>query len=306
VLTDKTFLSDYRLSAILGQLRHAQYSAEVGPTTRFPSFNLAGRGDRSYFGRPAPCTSNGFFRLRRAGPDPVSCWPVIDHDYTVDEPILGGALAFHSNLTSSHPAIRQFRSDLDQGDQYRPVRASIPPTRSRSIRPTLRVLRGVPGTYTRFSTSVDWRRTFIDPYGRDVHAVLLRCAATSRRSRSPPAGCLQLHQHRHHRDRPRHADRRARVQISVHQRAVVGHPDDRAVAQVIFRPSEAQANALPNEDAQSLIFDDSNLFKIDKFSGWDRVEGRQPRQMPASSTPRSSTVAATSTCCSASPINCSG
>ena len=30
---------------------------------------------------------------------------------------------------------------------------------------------------------------------------------------------------------------------------------------------------LPNEDAQSLIFDDSNLFKINKFSGWDRVEG---------------------------------
>ena len=30
---------------------------------------------------------------------------------------------------------------------------------------------------------------------------------------------------------------------------------------------------MPNEDAQSLIFDDSNLFKINKFSGWDRVEG---------------------------------
>ena len=29
----------------------------------------------------------------------------------------------------------------------------------------------------------------------------------------------------------------------------------------------------PNEDAQSLIFDDSNLFKVNKFSGWDRVEG---------------------------------
>jgi LPS-assembly protein len=45
------------------------------------------------------------------------------------------------------------------------------------------------------------------------------------------------------------------------------------IAQVIFRPNEAQTNALPNEDAQSLIFDDANLFKIDKFSGWDRVEG---------------------------------
>ncbi len=45
------------------------------------------------------------------------------------------------------------------------------------------------------------------------------------------------------------------------------------IAQVILRPNETQINALPNEDAQSLIFDDSNLFKVNKFSGWDRVEG---------------------------------
>jgi LPS-assembly protein len=45
------------------------------------------------------------------------------------------------------------------------------------------------------------------------------------------------------------------------------------VAQVIVRPSETQIGRWPNEDAQSLTFDDSNLFKVDKFSGWDRVEG---------------------------------
>ncbi len=30
---------------------------------------------------------------------------------------------------------------------------------------------------------------------------------------------------------------------------------------------------MPNEDSQTLLFDDSNLFRVDKFSGWDRVEG---------------------------------
>jgi LPS-assembly protein len=45
------------------------------------------------------------------------------------------------------------------------------------------------------------------------------------------------------------------------------------IAQLIFRPNETGVGAFPNEDAQSLIFDDSNLFKVDKFSGWDRVEG---------------------------------
>ena len=45
------------------------------------------------------------------------------------------------------------------------------------------------------------------------------------------------------------------------------------IAQVIVRPNEPQVGSWPNEDAQSLIFDDSNLFQVDKFSGWDRVEG---------------------------------
>ena len=45
------------------------------------------------------------------------------------------------------------------------------------------------------------------------------------------------------------------------------------IAQVIIRPNETYAGKLPNEDAQSLVFDASNLFSVDKFSGYDRVEG---------------------------------
>jgi LPS-assembly protein len=45
------------------------------------------------------------------------------------------------------------------------------------------------------------------------------------------------------------------------------------IAQVIVRPNETFAGKLPNEDAQSLVYDASNLFNIDKFSGYDRVEG---------------------------------
>ena len=45
------------------------------------------------------------------------------------------------------------------------------------------------------------------------------------------------------------------------------------IAQVIVRPNETNIGKLPNEDSQSLIFDDTNLFKIDKFAGWDRIEG---------------------------------
>ena len=45
------------------------------------------------------------------------------------------------------------------------------------------------------------------------------------------------------------------------------------IAQMIVRPDEQLAGQLPNEDAQSLVFDDSSLFDWDKFSGYDRIEG---------------------------------
>lgn len=44
------------------------------------------------------------------------------------------------------------------------------------------------------------------------------------------------------------------------------------VAQLFVRPDLAFSGTLPNEDAQSLVFDSSNLFRRDKFSGYDRIE----------------------------------
>ena len=45
------------------------------------------------------------------------------------------------------------------------------------------------------------------------------------------------------------------------------------IAQVIARPDEEDIGKFANEDSQSLVFDTSNLFKRDKYSGYDRVEG---------------------------------
>ncbi len=44
------------------------------------------------------------------------------------------------------------------------------------------------------------------------------------------------------------------------------------IAQVIARPNIEDQGDLPNEDARSLVFDDTLLFDIDKFSGFDRLE----------------------------------
>ena len=45
------------------------------------------------------------------------------------------------------------------------------------------------------------------------------------------------------------------------------------IVQVFARNDEKLSGGLPNEDAQSFVFDASNLFERDKFSGFDRIEG---------------------------------
>jgi LPS-assembly protein len=45
------------------------------------------------------------------------------------------------------------------------------------------------------------------------------------------------------------------------------------IAQIIARPNETSIGRLPNEDSQSFSFDTSNLFAVNKYAGWDRVEG---------------------------------
>ena len=45
------------------------------------------------------------------------------------------------------------------------------------------------------------------------------------------------------------------------------------IGQLIIRPDEQRIGELPNEDAQSLVFDTSTLFEANKFSGFDRTEG---------------------------------
>jgi LPS-assembly protein len=43
-------------------------------------------------------------------------------------------------------------------------------------------------------------------------------------------------------------------------------------AQVVVRPNSIDQRRTPDEDARSLVFDDTLLFDIDRFSGYDRME----------------------------------
>ena len=53
----------------------------------------------------------------------------------------------------------------------------------------------------------------------------------------------------------------------------IGQQTIEPIAQVIVRPNEILPKLQPNEDAQSLVFDETNLFAWSKYSGYDRIEG---------------------------------
>jgi LPS-assembly protein len=267
-ITDKTFLSDYNLSQF-----NLNYNT-LSPVLRQPDYALsqlylAGRGDRSYFDART-MYFYGFSASDAQSQLPVVL-PVVDHDYTLGEPVVGGELSFHSNLTSISRQSANFDpiSSLAINNGLCALNTADPA----AVNKTNCVLRGVPGIYTRVSTQMDWRRTFIDPYGEMFTPfVSLRGDLASVQVSNQPgvSNYISTGNNEIARVMPTVGLEYKYPLISVQS---WGTQTIEPTAQLILRPNEAQANALPNEDAQSLIFDDSNLFKIDKYSGWDRVEG---------------------------------
>ena len=139
--------------------------------------------------------------------------------------------------------------------------------------PSQCLLRGFPGTYTRLTAEARWRKSFTDPFGQiwTPFAILRADAINSSVSNQPgvsnflPVGDTQAL-------RPMPA-----VGLEYRYPFINVQPwgttTIEPIAQIIARPNETYAGKLPNEDAQSMVFDASNLFAIDKFSGYDRVEG---------------------------------
>jgi LPS-assembly protein len=135
------------------------------------------------------------------------------------------------------------------------------------------LLRGVPGDYNRFSNEATWRRTIIDANGQMFTPFLtMRTDAASIKVFDQPgvSNYIPVGQSDLGRVMPTAGIEYRYPLIAVQS---WGTQTIEPIAQLIFRPNESHVGAFPNEDAQSLIFDDSNLFKVNKFSGWDRVEG---------------------------------
>ncbi len=266
LLSDKTYLQDYGLYKV----RQSADLLKSTPDYALSQLYIAGRGDRSYFDARA-LYFFGFSPSDDQKQIPI-VHPVVDHQYVLKNPIFGGELGFYTNLTSLSRDTANF-DPISQaavtGNLCAPTTADPAVKNSNNC-----LLRGVPGNYTRLSSEATWRRTVIDPLGSDVHALRhharRRCQHEHRtRSRACPTMSMSA--------RPMSAASCRRPASNTAIRSSACNPGARRRSSrslsSSFVPTRPASASFPNEDAQSLIYDDSNLFKVNKFSGWDRVEG---------------------------------
>jgi LPS-assembly protein len=263
-LTDKTFLGDYnpRLSAY-----HITDPFEASANAGISQLYLTGKGDRSYFDART-IYYYGFSTADVQSQIPVIA-PVIDYNYTLGHPVIGGELSYKLNFTS----LTRQQADFDAISRFAQVNGTCANTADPAFNAANCMLRGIPGSYSRFSAEADWRRSYTDRFGQVFTPFAsLRVDAANVQINNDPGVANFMNT----------GDSnliRAMPTIGLEYRYPFistqswGTQTIEPIAQVIARPNESQVGRWPNEDSQSLVFDDSNLFRVDKFSGWDRVEG---------------------------------
>jgi len=266
LVTDSQFLYDYRLS---------QFTSAFDPfltgvaAEGVSQIYLTGTGDRSYFDIRS-IYYYGFSEQDVQAQLPV-IHPVLDYSNVLAHQVMGGEFSYKINLTSlsrqeaSFDAISQ--TAVNSG-------ACVSNTADTAVLiPSNCLLRGIPGDYSRFSAETDWRRTLVTSNGQEITPFFrLRgdFAALNIENQPGVSNYIAPGQSELARVMPTAGVEYRYPLIDVEP---WGTQTIEPIAQLILRPNETQIGKFPNEDAQSLVFDDSDLFKIDKFSGWDRVEG---------------------------------
>jgi LPS-assembly protein len=267
-ITDPTFIADYKIKSLQLQTQRADpitYNLTEGITQVW----LAGRGDRSYFDlRTIHYTGFSTADYQPALPD---IHPVLDYNYTFGSPVIGGELSYKMNFTS----LSRESASFDAITNLAVANNSCAPTTADPAAkvPTNCLLRGIPGDYSRLTTEMQWRRQIVDPYGQvftPFMSLRADAATASIDNQIGVANYITPGDHSDVRVMPTIGMEYRYPFISVHS---WGTQTLEPIAQVIARPNEPDIGKLPNEDSQSLVFDDSNLFKVDKFSGYDRIEG---------------------------------
>ncbi|WP_189521793.1 MULTISPECIES: LPS-assembly protein LptD [unclassified Mesorhizobium] len=258
--TDKNFSNTYNI---------AKYNAYVHQSSVY----LTGLNDRNYFDVRAmhfevqEDTPNEN-AAARSGQQP---WvlPSLDYAYIPDTSVAGGQLSFNVNTR----VIR--REDLDEAFNT-PYDSATPAQR----------VRGIEGESGRLTTEAEWKRTFVTDDGLVLTPLLafqgdvdyVRASSASLAAIQEMAANPDIHTSEDMRSSFARYMATAGLEMSWPLLFSLASGSSHVVepmAQVFLRPNEQYVGGLsiPNEDAQSMVFDATTLFERDKFSGYDRIEG---------------------------------
>jgi LPS-assembly protein len=262
--TDSTYYQDYGLATY----QRSFDPLRIGSIEGISQLYLSGRGDRSYFDARG-IYYYGFSEADVQRQIPV-IHPVVDYSYTFGQPVFGGELGYRVNFTSLSRDTASFNPITSAALMSGACAVSADP----AVKvPANCLLRGFPGSYSRLSVDTKWKRSFTDPFGQVFTPfVMLRADAAVASIEAQPGVSNYL-------SPGETTTMRLMPTVGLEYRYPLinvqawGTQTVEPIAQVIVRPDEPSIGRLPNEDSQSLIFDDSNLFKVDKFAGWDRIEG---------------------------------
>ncbi len=232
--TDDTFRRFYKLDNILA-------------TDVVDRVFLNGISDRNYFSIETDYYISQQFTSTgqvEEGNNAAS-YPIIDYNYVAADPLVGGEIRWNTNALAlsidqnPNPPMSPFATGAEQ--------------------------------MNRIVTEIDWRKRFIDPIGLtytpfaqlrgDIYQinnyVNPQDISTTTQETSLARGVAL-----------------AGLTISYPwvANASYGSHVIEPIGQIIARQASVRQSDLPDEDAKSLVFDDTNLFDWDKFSGYDRIE----------------------------------
>lgn len=267
---DATFDSDPRYLKDYGYVG-------LSATERVSTLYLQGMGDRSFFDARSyyirTLVDTNTDPRERQDIQPIVA-PVVDYNTAMADPWFGGEFRIDSNLTH-----------VTREEQ---LTYQVPST-GQFLTP------GIAGDYTRFSLQTSWHKTFTDPLGQRftpfaslrgdiyryglantmaqldvIEPVTVNPTTTSIDLATVIPSLLPTENDIRFRGMPMAGlDYRYPFIATTGSVTHLFEP----IAQVVVRPNETNIGRIPNEDAHSLVYDDTTLFETDKFSGWDRIEG---------------------------------
>ena len=284
-LSDRYFLQDYRQHNTLYQ----NYFFREASSTAY----LTGQGDRSYFD-----LRSYYFQV--LSPSDVQsqqaiAHPILDYNRAFDiDPAktygVGGQLDIDANFTSSSAQTANYEliqpRTLDSIYGLYNVCQIYAPAIDRSKSGCL--LRGIGGDYESATVEGSWKRKIIDPVG-GVWTPFAFTRLSGSYLNYDNQGVAPIYNSQYQ-PLPNAAqglfvngvDNAFRGQATpgvgaewrypLLARSGLGDMVIEPIAQLIARPNQSSIPSLVNMDAQSLVFDDTNLFEWSKYSGYDRFE----------------------------------